>query len=123
MTDAPPIDVSELTVLDTEGTITRLKGDREFLLTLLDVYREDLPEKLSSIRTALAGSDMDTAQRSAHSLKGASATVGATAMRETAFALETSAKEGDAALSARLAEFLEKQAARVLAEIDAFLAQ
>ncbi len=121
MIDSPPIDVSNLPVLDEEGTISRLKGDKDFLLTLFEVYREDLPEKLSSIQSALAGGDMETAQRSAHSLKGSSATIGATAMREIAYALETATKDKDSALSRRLAEFLGQQAEVLLFEIKAAL--
>jgi len=123
MTDSPPIDVSSFPVLDCEGTITRLKGDKDFLLTLFSVYREDLPDKLSAIRSALAAGDLETTQRAAHSLKGASATVGAVAMRETAYALETAAKGGDADLSRRLNDFLEQQSRLVLSELQTAIDQ
>ena len=121
MSGTPPIDLSGFPVLDDEGTIARLKGDKEFLLTLLEVYREDLPDKLSAIRSGLDKGDLDAVQRAAHSLKGASATVGATAMREVAYAMETAARNGDAAGSGQLAEPLARQTELVLERIGGIL--
>ncbi len=123
MTDSPPLDFSEFPVLDREGTLARLKDDKEFLLTLYQVYRDDLPGKLTAIAAALDENDLDRTQRSAHSLKGASATVGAAALREVAYALELSSRGGDEARSRQLAGLLAHQAELVLTEIAAALDQ
>jgi HPt (histidine-containing phosphotransfer) domain-containing protein len=109
---APPL-------LDVQGTLNRLKGDTAFLETLLTVYVEDLPVKLAAIEQALADSDMPVLQRNAHSLKGASATVGALALREAAFALENAGRENDSARVAELLPELKHIAAETLQAITA----
>jgi HPt (histidine-containing phosphotransfer) domain-containing protein len=63
-------------ILTHEETLDRLKGDQDFLKTLYGVFVEDLPKKLAAMDEALEGHDNDSLQRTAHSLKGASATVG-----------------------------------------------
>ncbi|MCK9240779.1 Hpt domain-containing protein [Desulfocurvus sp.] len=82
-------------VLDLEATMARLKGDRDFLLTLFRVYIDDLPAKLEALEQAAAQRELEGLLRTAHSLKGASATIGAPAMREAAERVENSARSGD----------------------------
>jgi HPt (histidine-containing phosphotransfer) domain-containing protein len=48
-----------------------------------------------SIQDALGAGDKKTAERLAHTLKGIAATIGATALSESALKLETSIREGD----------------------------
>ena len=105
-------------LLDIQGTLNRLKGDTAFLETLFSVYVEDLPVKLSSIEQALASTDMAVLQRTAHSLKGASATVGALALREAAFAMESAGRENDPARGAALLPELKRLAAETLQAIS-----
>lgn len=86
--DQPP-------VLDLESTMNRLKGDRDFLLTLFRVYIDDLPSKLEALEEAAASRELESLLRTAHSLKGASATIGAPAMREAAERVEAAARRGE----------------------------
>jgi len=72
---------SDLSILDEQTTLERLKGDKDFLHALYGVFIGDLPKKITAIDEAAAIGDLNTLQRSAHSLKGASATVGAVALR------------------------------------------
>ena len=81
--------------LDLESTMKRLKGDKEFLDMLLQVFLDDLPKKLGDLERAFGTSNIDTVLRAAHSLKGACATIGAEALRQTALELETAARNGD----------------------------
>lgn len=110
-------------LLDVQGTLNRLKGDTAFLETLFTVYLEDLPVKLASIEEALAKTDMPVLQRTAHSLKGASATVGALALRETAFALENAGREADTAKAAEILPELKRLIDETTAAISTALAQ
>lgn len=82
-------------ILAHEETLDRLKGDQEFLKTLYGVFADDLPKKLAAIEEAMAGHDNDSLQRTAHSLKGASATVGAIALKEDAMEMELAAKNNE----------------------------
>lgn len=102
MTMANPDLWTELSLLDEKATLERLKGDKDFLHALYGVFIGDLPKKLTAIEEAASQGDLNTLQKSAHSLKGASATVGAEALRELAFSLETAAREENADLSAAI---------------------
>lgn len=110
-------------LLDVQGTLNRLKGDTAFLETLFTVYLEDLPVKLASIEEALAKTDMPVLQRTAHSLKGASATVGALALREAAFALETAGREADTSKAAEILPDLKRLIDETTTAISTALAQ
>ncbi|NJB67673.1 HPt (histidine-containing phosphotransfer) domain-containing protein [Desulfobaculum xiamenense] len=91
--DAPPI-------LEREATLRRLRGDREFLASLYEIFLEDMPRRARELREATRTRDFSGMSRSAHSLRGAAATVGALALRQHAENLERSLREGgiDAAL-------------------------
>ena len=86
---------STLPTLDLESTLKRLKGDKEFLHMLLQVFLDDLPKKLGDLEQAFEAANIDTVLRAAHSLKGACATIGAEALRQIAQELETAARNGD----------------------------
>jgi len=87
----------ERQALNIESTLDRMKGDRDFLMTLFQVFLDDLPTKLSTMETALGGRDIATLQRTAHSLKGACATIGAERLQEAAHALERRCTDNDGA--------------------------
>lgn len=106
-------------ILDVQGTLARLKGDTAFLETLFGVFVEDLPVKLTAIERALAQSDMTVLQRTAHSLKGASATVGALALRDSAFAMENAGRDADPGQAAQLLPELKRLAEETVAAINA----
>lgn len=108
-----------LPVLDREGTLQRLKGDISFLHILYGVFADDLPTKLAALDQALAQGDMPLLQRTAHSLKGASATVGAPLLREAAFAMEAAGREADPARAAAIMPGLRDSAEMTQAAIAA----
>ena len=99
------------TPLDVEDALTRLGGDREFLKELLDIYAEDMTERIASLKTALDAGDMAAIERLGHAAKGSSANLSLPALREEAAALELAGKTGDrpgaqARLAALESEFL-----------------
>jgi HPt (histidine-containing phosphotransfer) domain-containing protein len=110
MTDTSQEPWTDQSLLDEEATLERLKGDAEFLTTLYGVFIDDLPKKLTAIKEAAEKGDMNELQRGAHALKGASATVGASALREAAFSLEVAAKEDNALLTEAIIPKLEELA-------------
>lgn len=77
-------------VLDIESTLQRLKGDMGFLHTLFRVFLDDLPDKIASLDKAICDNDRELIQRTAHSLKGACATIGADMLRDAAHLIEQS---------------------------------
>lgn len=87
--------MSSLATLDIETTLARLKGDKDFLVMLLQVFLDDLPKKLKDLSAAFDSRDMESILRSAHSLKGACATIGAEALRDAAMNMETASRQHD----------------------------
>ena len=75
--------------------LQRLGNDREFLFEIWDAFAQDVPDKLSMLDQALRDGDKITAARLAHSLKGASANVGAARLRDLASALVESIGSGN----------------------------
>ncbi len=71
---------------------TRLRetsnGDDAFEVLLLEAYLRDGASRVVAMRKALTDKDEDAWRRAAHSLKGASATIGADAVRTIALSLE-----------------------------------
>lgn len=86
--------MSNIPLLSIEETLERMSGDRELLTNLFQLYIDDAPRKLLSIGEHLAKGDHYQIERLAHSLKGASATVGAARLCGLAAALEQAAKAG-----------------------------
>ena len=83
----PPVDLSRLA--RTTG------GDVEIELELLRIFLEQTEERLRSLEAALARKDYAQIREDAHSIKGASANVGADRLREIAATLEGRMKTGE----------------------------
>ncbi len=69
--------------------------DVAFVGDIVDTYLADAGAQLTGMDAALAAGDLDTLGRHAHTLKGNSRTVGATALAEIAAGLEAQARAGD----------------------------
>ena len=80
--------------IDTESALRRIGGKRERYESLLRKFAKQQAGAVEEIRTALAAGDAATAERGAHSLKGAAATLGATTLAEAAEKTETAVKAG-----------------------------
>jgi PAS domain S-box-containing protein len=100
------------TVFDREGLRSRLLGKDELVESVVKTFLEDMPLQFAGVSAALAAGDANAVRRGLHSIKGASATVGALAMRDIACRLETSAKMGDLARIASEERDLQEQFAR-----------
>lgn len=71
-----------------------MSGDRELLANLFQLYIDDAPKKLRSVEEFAGQGEFYQIERTAHSMKGASATVGATRLCGLAAELERAAKAG-----------------------------
>jgi HPt (histidine-containing phosphotransfer) domain-containing protein len=84
------------TILDQEA-IDNLRmldpdGGNTFLREIVGLFLEDTPQRIAEIDRFLAVGDTATLVRAAHTIKGASANVGAAALRAAAERLEHRAK-------------------------------
>ncbi|HTB92282.1 MAG TPA: response regulator [Candidatus Sulfotelmatobacter sp.] len=81
--------------IDTATALKRTGGNRKRYESLLQRFAESQSHALDEIRAALAAKDSPTAQRFAHSLKGASANLGANTLAEVAAKAESAIDSND----------------------------
>lgn len=86
--------LSDTPLLSIEETLERMSGDRDLLSSLFQLYMDDAPKKLRNLDEYATKGDLYQIERTAHSLKGASATVGASRLCQLAAELEQAAKAG-----------------------------
>lgn len=82
-------------IFDRTGFLDRLMGDEDLAGEILDGFLADVPLQVYELKTALDAGDAHSIQQQAHSLKGASANVGALALAEIAFQVELAGKAKD----------------------------
>jgi CheY-like chemotaxis protein len=82
-------------VFDERAALAYAGGDRRLLAEVIKLFRSDYPSTLAQIDRAFKRRDSETLRMAAHRLKGAVATVGATAGRQAAAELEQRARAGD----------------------------
>jgi CheY-like chemotaxis protein len=89
-TPLPSVAPGDLVIpgIDTATALKRTGGNRKRYESLLQRFADSQAHALDDIRAALAAKDSPTALRFAHSLKGASANLGASALAEVAAAAE-----------------------------------
>ena len=93
--------------------------DSAFVDDIVDTYLRDAPEQLAGMQAALAAGDLETLGRHAHTLKGNSLSVGATALAAIARDLEERARAGDAADAGPKIEDASAEFGRVAAALEA----
>jgi two-component system sensor histidine kinase/response regulator len=113
-----PVSVPE-PVFDEDVLVNLLGGDREAAAEIAQTFLKDAPRQLAALREALVAGDAPLTRRKAHTLKGASANVGAEALRAAACRAETAAANGDLAMIDSLLPELETQLARLLEMLGA----
>jgi PAS domain S-box-containing protein len=81
-------------VYDQAGFFDRMMGDEEMVQTVVEIFLDDIPKQIESLKHSLEASDAKTARRIAHSIKGAAANVGGEALRELAGEIEKACQDG-----------------------------
>lgn len=82
-------------LLDLSRLETALGGDSELIRDILEMYETTAGDDLAALEHAVNAADLDGCMRRAHSLKGASANVGADAMAGVAAQFEKVARAGE----------------------------
>lgn len=80
--------MADSNIFDMEQLLNSTCDDRELAAQVVGVFLADIPMQLDNLDAALAAGDAKTAERVAHSVKGASATVGGELLRAVAFECE-----------------------------------
>jgi HPt (histidine-containing phosphotransfer) domain-containing protein len=97
------------------------EGDDSFVREIIGIYLEDLPLRIAALKSARLTGDTALYTRSAHTIKGSSANVGAAEVQKLAERLEHQSKKDPlAALDGQLDE-LEAACERARTALQAFL--
>jgi len=90
----PPADSASLEIpgIDTQTALKRIGGNRQRYVSLLRRFADSQVGAVGEIRAALNAQDTATAQRIAHSLKGAAGNLGANALATAAGSAEVAIK-------------------------------
>jgi CheY-like chemotaxis protein/HPt (histidine-containing phosphotransfer) domain-containing protein len=81
--------------IDKAAVLKRLGGDEELYHELLHLFLEHAPRQITQLKEAVEAGDVALSERMAHSLKGASANVGAVTLQQEAARAEAGARTGD----------------------------
>lgn len=81
-------------IFDMDMLLQSTCDDKELAGQVVAVFLADIPVQIADLDAALIAGDAKTAERVAHSIKGAAATVGGEALREVALACEQCGREG-----------------------------
>src|SRR5688500_8342999 len=109
-------DVLDPDVVDRLRQLTP-PGEPDVLTEILQLFLDDVPGRIETLRAATAAGDAIAVQRAAHSLKGSSGNIGARALYEVCRQLDDSAKSGDLSRVTLLLDRLVVEYGRVEAEI------
>ena len=94
-------------------------GDGAALLEIVDEYLAMSEEGRVELLGCLGAGDAQGAERAAHTLKGASANVGATALAAVCAAMEARARQGQPQGAAQLTEQFESEFVRARSALQA----
>ena len=90
----------------------------DLLRSLVGQFATNTAEGLATMRNVVIAGEMGQVAAVAHGIKGSSGNVGARTMAEMCAALESAAKEGNAARASDLLDALEREFERVRAALD-----
>ena len=91
---APSADKQKVASLNQEGLLNSFENDHSLLKELVEIFINDYPQMLTTLRRSLEATDAKTFSRTAHSLKGMLRNFQAEAAADTAFDLEKKGKQG-----------------------------
>jgi PAS domain S-box-containing protein len=85
----------KLVVFDRAGVFNRVMGDEELISDYLLSFLADFPDQLRTLKNYIKLMDASACSLKAHSIKGASATLGAQMLQRAAAAIESAANSSD----------------------------
>ena len=84
-----------LLLFDKKNLLERLEGDEALYQELIQGFLSDIPVQINKLEKAIVFDDLNTAERLAHTLKGAFSNVGAQLLQKNATELETFIKNDE----------------------------
>jgi HPt (histidine-containing phosphotransfer) domain-containing protein len=106
--------------IDWAGVLERIDGDVDLLLRLLAAFRQDISGQVKELGRALEAGEAREVLRVAHSMKSASANVGAIYLRDVAGEMEAAAMVNDLKEAERRYVTLKHEADRAVEALGRF---
>ena len=103
--------------------LARVDNDGELVRELLALFKEDFPRTVRSLEAAVSSEDLKNSGSLSHTLKGTLSNLGAARAAAAAASLEKLACAGETAALKDAFDALEREAGRLLPELDAYLAE
>jgi two-component system, sensor histidine kinase and response regulator len=107
-------------VLDIEGALARLGGDKELFIEMMNFLLEDGPVLFLDLREAVTAGDSIAVERKAHALKGLLANGGGVRASQAAQFLEDAGNARNLSNAAALIESLESELSALSAAIQEY---
>ena len=85
-----------------EFALEQAADDEELLQELIEIFKESAISDLANLKQGISQGDPDKGMASAHSIKGAAASLGFDAIREVTEAMEADCREGSLTISTQL---------------------
>ncbi len=108
---------AKLPGIDMTTGLSRVGNNTKLFLKLLNKFSQNQSDSIDEITTALKQSDLETAERLAHTIKGVSGNIGAMDLHIAAKELETMIKEQGASVTEELISATQSQLDIVLSSI------
>ncbi len=89
----------ESTPVDKKQALVNCDGDEELFREIVQIFLEDTPKRIEALSQAVEADDADLIQKTAHSLKGASANLAAGPLRQASQVLEKVGRDHQTALA------------------------
>ena len=99
--------------IDIESAIDRFDGDRDFVMSIIDEFRKDLPVKMKAIHDCLRAREVNSLARLAHNLKGVALNISVGPIAQVALDLEQMVLRDDLADAAARVAQLEQEVVRL----------
>lgn len=78
-----------------------LDDDKEAIWQVLEAFLEDMPVHIKNLKTAVESNDLELIERLVHTIKGAAANIGGTALSDSALRMEKSGSTTEMAAMSR----------------------
>ncbi len=84
-----------LQVWDKETVLNRVKGKEDRLIKLLQLFTNDMPQRVSELKQALSNDDLNASLELAHAIKGVSSNLSVDLLMDSAKIIESSCENKD----------------------------
>ncbi len=108
-------------LFESEILLSISDGDIEFMQELISIYIEDNTPRVQNIQKSFQEDEHESLEKEAHTLKGASANIGAIAIQNISQEIEMAARDRRSGEIAELISSLPGQFAKTCEELQNFL--